>query len=70
MWVIPSTLPHGSVLFASADPPGHRHPVFLTQKPLGLPWGPQKPACPAASPDPKVVPEHDHDLVGEASADI
>ena len=39
-WVIPSTLPCSSVLFTSAVLPGLRHPMFLTQKPLGLSGAP------------------------------
>ena len=56
--VIPSTLPCGGVLLAAVATPGLRSPVFPTQKPPGLPWGPEPPLPPGASRDPVAVPKH------------
>ena len=67
-WVILSTLPCGSVLFVAIVPPSLRDPVFPTQKPPGLPWGPWNPNFPAASPDPIAVPEYG--VVVESSVDV
>ena len=53
--VIPSTLPCGGVLLAAVATPGLRSPVFPTQKPPGLPWGPEPPtqADPQSPPRPQ-----------------
>ena len=37
---------------------------------LGPLWGPRNHTCPAASPDTKAVPEHDHDVTEESCVDI
>ena len=73
-WVIPKTLPCRSVLrifwfcfcfFAAIIPPGLQRPHV--PYPEG-PWGSRNPVCPAASPNPIAVPEHD--MVAEGSVDV
>lgn len=46
----------------------HPEAPWAFPEPWSVPWGPQNPVCPAASPDPIVVPEHD--VVVEGSVNI